>query len=222
MPILPRRKVKTYIEPALVGSGTILASCPGIPILAQVVGETAVEQGRYADPKGFTSGPIGTEDAGLSPPQSKGNTLLQPDPSSDASEGGTPDTELSEAEQDVEAYGRALIAARDAAMNSGIPPLIEPPSPSLIRRNTLGSTDPSSHQRNQHRPASHRRASSSKPHSSSTSLNHTPPIDTTLSSRQSLAYQSRLLRSHYLHSEVQFLQTLSAISLVIPLSSSAT
>jgi phosphatidylinositol 4-kinase B len=211
MPIIPKRKVKAHVEPALVGLGTILASCPGLPILAQIVGEAAIEQGRYSDPRVFTTGPTRSEEAAIPASVSKEDTPPRSDTASDASENELTDAELSEAEQDVEAYGRALIAARDAAVQSGLTPPIEPPpSPSLQRRNVVSSTEQSKRLR---KPPSHRRTTGSRPHShsSSPSLSHAPSIDT-MSTRHSAAFQSRLLRSHYLHSEVQFLQTLSAIS----------
>ena len=211
MPIIPRRKVKPNVQPALVGLGTILASCPGLPVLAQVVGDTAVEQGRYTDPRIFTTGPIRSEDAGLPLSGSKEDMVPGPDAASEVSEDELTDLEQSDTEQDVEAYGRSLIAARDAAVQSGLTPLIEPPSPSISRRNTVGSPSPK-HLGKPDRRSAHRRTSSSRPTPSPPSLSHASSFDFTSTLNQSAAYQSRLLRSHYLHSQVQFLQTLSAIS----------
>ncbi|CCA66930.1 related to PIK1-phosphatidylinositol 4-kinase [Serendipita indica DSM 11827] len=219
LPLLPRRKVKPHMLPALVGIGVVLASCPGLPIAANTVGQTAVEQGWYVDPKtppeATGSMPTTTQAANVETPQK--NMPPEASPSE-----GDSDSEQSESEEDVEAYGRALIAAREAAAkaeSSASSTLNPPPSPTLSRRNTVGSL------RKLDKPEpriSHRRTASTRPTASSPSLpNLHLPAKPMLRPRpaQLAAYQSRLLRSHYLHSEVQFLQTLSAISdrlLVIP------
>ena len=44
-----RKKLRPNASPALVGMGIVLASVPGMPILAEVVGEVALEQGRIDD-----------------------------------------------------------------------------------------------------------------------------------------------------------------------------
>lgn len=44
-----RRKVKTRIEPALVGIGLVLAGVPAMPALTEVMGEVALQQGRADD-----------------------------------------------------------------------------------------------------------------------------------------------------------------------------
>lgn len=41
------KRVKANIAPALVGLGTILGGAPGMPMLTQVMGEVAVDQGRF-------------------------------------------------------------------------------------------------------------------------------------------------------------------------------
>lgn len=212
LPIIPRRKVKPNVQPALVGLGTILASCPGLPMLAQVVGDAAVEQGRYADPRILNTGPMNSEDAGISQNSFKDEAPSRLDAASELSDDELTDQEQSDAEQDVEAYGRSLIAARDAAVKSGLTPLIEPPSPSVARRNTIGPSASPRHLDKPERPNTHRRSSSSRPTPSPPSLSHRPSLDIMAFHSQTTEYQSRLLRSHYLHSEVQFLQTLSAIS----------
>lgn len=52
MPTLPgflRKKVRTKVQPALVGIGLVLAGAPGMPALVDIMGEVAVEQGRVDD-----------------------------------------------------------------------------------------------------------------------------------------------------------------------------
>lgn len=43
------KKVKSQLQPALVGIGMILAGAPGIPEVTRVVGQVAIEQGRVDD-----------------------------------------------------------------------------------------------------------------------------------------------------------------------------
>ncbi|KAK2466904.1 hypothetical protein APHAL10511_001162 [Amanita phalloides] len=46
---LTRKKVKPHAEPALVGLGVVLAGTPGMPVLTEIMGEVAIEQGRTDD-----------------------------------------------------------------------------------------------------------------------------------------------------------------------------
>ncbi|PVF98922.1 kinase-like protein [Serendipita vermifera] len=223
LPIIPRKKIKPHLGPALVGLGTVWASCPALPIVSEVIGDIAVEQGRYIDFKSVTSGPSAVEEATV-PMQStseKENDTQTDDPWDGDSEDEIEESGEDEMGQDVEAYGRALIAARASVGKLGQSLLIEPPSPSLVRRNTVNLTEneKDASQRKRRTPT-HRRTATSRPTVSTSSLDNAEfRIDTSSQPLFSNAYQSRLLRSHYLHSEVQFLQTLSAISdrlLVIP------
>jgi len=44
-----RKKVRPQVEPALVGLGMVLAGVPGMPMLTDVMGKVAIEQGRVQD-----------------------------------------------------------------------------------------------------------------------------------------------------------------------------
>jgi hypothetical protein len=202
LPLLPRKKVKTHVSSALVGIGTVYGGAPGLPLLTQIIGDTAVEQGRYVDPKATHKGPVVSEDSFASPPLAEKEVVPRQGDFSEVSE--EDDSDIWEIEQDVEAYGRALIEAREASKRSGLTEMIVPPSPTLARRKTTSSLRGN----DEKHKARHRRAESSRPNASTPVLLDTSS-PTTL---QSSVYQSRLLRSHYLHSEVQFLQTLSSIS----------
>lgn len=46
LPQFLRKKVKPHLHPALIGMSMMLASSPGLPSLAKVMGEVAIEQGR--------------------------------------------------------------------------------------------------------------------------------------------------------------------------------
>lgn len=211
LPLLPRRKVRTNFSAALVGIGTVMAAAPGLPPLAYTIGDTAIEQGRYADPKVPGKGQIAPQEVLASPPSEKPPTSQQ-DQLSDVSE-VEEEEDIWDAEDDVEAYGRALIKAQDSAKNPTLASLVVPLSPPpLARRNTTSSLQPNSDKAR----SRHRRAVNSRPNSSTPTL---LDISTHGKLREvshgDLLYQSRLLRSHYLHSEVQFLQTLSSISWVM-------
>lgn len=43
---LTRKKIKPNVEPTLIGLGMVLAGAPGMPVLTEIMGEVAVEQGR--------------------------------------------------------------------------------------------------------------------------------------------------------------------------------
>ena len=200
------------MSPALVGIGAVLASSPGLPLAASTIGQTAVEQGRYVDPKfpAETTGSVPTTSQ-----VTKDQVIPRNKPEDTNSNEEDSDIEQSETEEDVEAYGRALFAAREAAAkaDSSIRGTLKPPpSPTLGRRNTVSSLRKLVADKIEPRP-SHRRTISNRPTASSPSLpNLYLPAIPLVRPAHVAPYQSRLLRSHYLHSEVQFLQTLSAIS----------
>ncbi len=49
LPDIIRKKIRPNVSPALVGIGIVLAGAPALPVLANVVGEVALEQGRFDD-----------------------------------------------------------------------------------------------------------------------------------------------------------------------------
>jgi len=207
LPLLPRKKVKPHVASVLVGIGTVYGGAPGLPLLTQILGYTAVEQGRYVDLKTTHKGPMVSEDSFASPPLAEKEAVPKQDDISEVSE--EDDSDILEAEQDVEAYGRALIEAREASKRSGLTETIVPLSPTLARRKTTSSLRGN----DEKHKARHRRAESSRPGASTPVLLDTSsPATLQSSGPQTAVYQSRLLRSNYLHSEIQFLQTLSSIS----------
>lgn len=81
--ILPRKKIRHHLEPTTVGIAMVLASIAH-PAVAQVMGETAVEQGRADEEGSTTLRSIESEDAAtpvVTPSQSR--TSLQDDDDDD-------------------------------------------------------------------------------------------------------------------------------------------
>ena len=215
-----RGKVKPHFAPALVGVGCVLAGAPGLPQITNMVGSIAVDQGRRVDAQISDQSTIATREE-ETPPTSLGwppppvVSVEDEDEDDDAEEEG-------DQEWDVEAYGRALIASRQKKQPNGLEtPVIGTPR----RRKTVDESD---------RPLSltlppitaARRSWDVLPspglkasHTPSRSLSRvsTSLLSTTLHPDPVL--QSFTLRSHYLHSELQFIQALEAISnrlLVVP------
>lgn len=207
-PLLPRRKIKPHIKPALVGLGAILASCLGVPILTDIVGSVAIDQGRYIDPKVEANSPIDTNNTAVSNPIPLREQVKDSGDDSDTSD----EAASTEREEDVEAYGRALIAARDAKQKQGNITLIAPLSPPLVRRNTMNSSSPASPIEKSPHTSRQRGLTTPRPMSSVPSLSNVATPYGFSFPGQSPLFKSRLLRSHYLHSEIQFLQTLATIA----------
>ncbi|KAG8805287.1 Phosphatidylinositol 4-kinase pik1alpha (PI4-kinase)(PtdIns-4-kinase), partial [Serendipita sp. 399] len=193
------------MHPALVGIGVVLASCPAMPSVSRVMGDVSIEQGRASD--GYSVSLPAAATLQASHPVTQKTYKSAENDLSDSSSENDAESKQSEVEEDIEAYGLALIAARE--QSNHLPPasLSTPPSPGLTRRKTLSSlASPRVDKPPETSP--HRRTTSNQISSTSPSL---PNIHFPLKSSSPL-YQSCLLRSHYLHSEVQFLQTLSAIA----------
>jgi len=212
-----RGKVKPHFASALVGIGCVLAGAPGLPQVTDIVGSIAVDQGRRVDARTLDQSTFATREeetqsaaSGQPPPP----VVSIEDEDGDAEEGD-------DQEWDVEAYGRALIASRQKQSDGLGTPVIAMPR----RRKTVDESE---------RPSSltpppisaARRSWDLLPspglmpsHTPSRSLPRvpTPLLLTTIHSDPIL--QSSTLRSHYLHSELQFIQALEAISnrlLVVP------
>ncbi|KAG8805289.1 Phosphatidylinositol 4-kinase pik1alpha (PI4-kinase)(PtdIns-4-kinase), partial [Serendipita sp. 399] len=176
-----------------------------MPSVSRVMGDVSIEQGRASD--GYSVSLPAAATLQASHPVTQTTYKSTENDLSDSSSENDAESKQSEVEEDIEAYGLALIAARE--QSNHLPPasLSTPPSPGLTRRKTLSSlTSPRVDKPPETSP--HRRNTSNQISSTSPSL---PNIHFPLKSSSPL-YQSCLLRSHYLHSEVQFLQTLSAIA----------
>ncbi|KAH7914705.1 kinase-like protein [Hygrophoropsis aurantiaca] len=221
---LSRRRVKAHVEPALIGIGIALAGTPGMPILAEIMGEVALQQGRVdedgTDLKSLQSG----EDVGCGP-----TSATADDDSGD-------DEDNDSAHQDQSNESTEHIPLRDNDDPERKYSLTRSPS---NHKRTLGPAQTSPalvHLRNMHRPRlsddpldqlNQRNTRLASPYQSSPSIpsSQHPLRTNTLNSADSLLQkydlqsQSYLLRSQYCRSEVQFLLTLETISnrlLVVP------
>ena len=212
-----RGKVKPHFASALVGIGCVLAGAPGVPQMTDMVGSIAVDQGRKVDTQTPDQSTIVTREE-ETPSVSSGQSPLPIVSVEDEDEGAE---EGDDQEWDVEAYGRALIASRQKQPNGlGTPVIVTP-----RRRKTVDESE--------------RPLSLTLPHIAATrrswdvlpspglKASHTPSLSFSRVSTSSLSttlhldpiLQSFTLRSHYLHSELQFIQALEAISnrlLVVP------
>ena len=213
-----RGKVKPHFAPALVGIGCVLAGAPGLPQVTNIVGPIAVDQGRRVDAQIPDQSTIATrEDEGPSTPFEK-----LPLPVVSVEDENEDASEEEDQEWDVEAYGRALIESRQKKQSNDLEtPVIGKPT----RRKTVDENDRLS---SLTLPpiAAARRSWDALPslglkanHIATCSLSRisTPLLPTTI--HQDPTLQSFTLRSHYLHSELQFIQALEAISnrlLVVP------
>jgi hypothetical protein len=213
-----RGKVKPHFAPALVGIGCVVAGAPGLPQVTNIMGSIAVDQGRRIDTQVPDRSPIAIrEETPLA------SSPDQPSPPIVSVEDEDENAEDDDAQEwDVEAYGRALIASRQEKQPNGLEiPIIGIPP----RRKRVDESERSSSLTLPPFAASRRswdvlpspalRAS----HTPSRSLSRAsvPLLSTTLHPDPVL--QSFTLRSHYLHSELQFIQALEAISnrlLVVP------
>lgn len=212
-----RGKVKPHFASALVGLGCVLAGAPGLPQVTDMVGSIAVDQGRRVDAQTPDQATIATREE-ETPSASSGKPPIPivsiEDEDEDSEQGD-------DQEWDVEAYGRALIASRQKQSNDLETSIIGTPR----RRKTVDEGERPSSLTLPHTAATRRswdvlpspglKAS----HTPSRSLSRvsTPLLSTTL--HPDPIPQSFTLRSHYLHSELQFIQALEAISnrlLVVP------
>lgn len=213
-----RGKVKPHFASALVGIGCVLAGAPGLPQVTSVVGSIAVDQGRRVDIQMPDQSTIATreEEAPPTSPWQPSQPIVSfENEDEDAEEDG-------DQEWDVEAYGRALIASRQKKQSNG---LETPVVSKLSRRKTVDESGrPSSLTLP---PVATARRSWDVLPSPGVKASHTPSrsvprVSTPLLSTTLLTdpiLQSFTLRSHYLHSELQFIQALEAISnrlLVVP------
>ncbi|KIK47072.1 hypothetical protein CY34DRAFT_799766 [Suillus luteus UH-Slu-Lm8-n1] len=222
-----RRKVKPYVEPALVGLGLILAGTPAMPKLTKIMGEVALQQGR-ADEGGSD---LKSAHADNDVPSGLGKTTRND--SGDDDDNGSDGKN----EDDLTASSRER-SSNDICASHG--PAVSQKRTILKRRRTIvaAQTSPALvHLQNMHRstlsedpldqldPSQPARVAS--PYQSSPSIPSTqhPFRQSTLNfgdsllQRYDLDSQAHLLRSHYYCSEVQFLITLEHISnrlLVVP------
>ncbi|KAG2037292.1 kinase-like domain-containing protein [Suillus americanus] len=219
------RKVKTRVEPALIGLGLVLAGTPAMPELTEIMGEVALQQGR-ADEDGSDLKSVQTDD----------NDVASGSGKTTRSDSG--DDDYNGSDEDDRTTSSHERSSNDICIPHG--PAVSKKRTILKRRRTIvaAQTSPALvHLQNTHRstlsedpldqldPSQQARVAS--PYQSSPSIPTTqhPFRQSTLSfgdnllQRYDLNSQAHLLRSHYYHSEVQFLITLEHISnrlLVVP------
>ncbi|KAJ7452364.1 kinase-like protein [Mycena galericulata] len=218
-----RRKVKPHFEPAVIGISMILAGAPGMPQLTEIMGQVAIEQGRFEE-EGASFKSVESQDEDIASYGSPSSASLSLDDDAD---------ELDEPEEDHPIRGQVS-------------------SPELVLPNGTSSTRMQSNGRRRTVEAAQtapalplhfrniRRSRQSEdplgqldaegittPYQSSPSISSArhPPRTASLNLADVLLEnydtpsQVYLLRSQYCRSEVQFLLTLENISnrlLVVP------
>ncbi|OCH94994.1 kinase-like protein [Obba rivulosa] len=224
-----KRKVKPHVEPALVGLGMLLAGTPGVPVLTDIMGNVAIEQGRTDE--------LGQDIKSLEHVDDDDDTVLtvttdglasQGDQERESDESYDDDKPVYLDQQALPAKGdfAGTIAARRLGASSRRQTIAAQTSPALplhlkdIRKPRL-SEDPFDQVGGTSAvPAptpfqSTPTFSSTKPISRTSSLNRAD----NLLQKYDMASQIHLLRSHYCRSEIRFLLVLENISnrlLVVP------
>ncbi|KAH7889675.1 kinase-like protein [Phlebopus sp. FC_14] len=220
---LPRRKVKSRVEPALVGIGLILAGAPAMPQLTQTMGEVPLQQGRADD---------------------DGAELKSVETDQDLVQGSAPTVNADSSEDEDNASDEK---PDDEKANKSMEPFLSennsthlsrPSSPGFRGTVAGAQTSPALvHLRSMHRSRLSENLLSSLVSSPSPrvadSFQSSPSIPSLQSSlrtnaistadvllqRYDMQSQLQLLRSHYCRSEIHFLFTLENISnrlLVVP------
>ncbi|KAI9571532.1 kinase-like protein [Boletus coccyginus] len=210
-----RRRVKSRVEPALVGIGLVLAGVPAMPALTEVMGDVALQQGR-ADDDGVNLRSVEAGDdfaRGMPANEDSGEDDDNPSdekPDDEHTRDSANDTEKCTLTRSIPRRRRTIVAAQT--------------TPALVHIRDVHRSRLSEDPLDQQDPPPGRVSS---PYQSSPSISSSPSplrqnvITTadTLLQRYDIQSQSHLLRSQYCRSEVQFLLTLESISnrlLVVP------
>lgn len=205
---LSRKKVRHHPEPAFIGIGVVLAATPGMPALADVTGQIAIEQGRADDDgRELRSLQMPEMDAAPDPvPKTNPSTLGDDDdaddiesPTAENSVQSSPDLPGPKDDQDLSRPVTPLTRRRTIAAAQTVPAL--PLHLRSIRRSRasedpLGQLDPDLPPAAPHQSSPSLSASKSPPRSAAPN-----PADVLLEKYDSCA-QAQLLRGHYCHSEV--------------------
>ncbi|KAL0946876.1 hypothetical protein HGRIS_013042 [Hohenbuehelia grisea] len=217
-----RRKIKPHVEPGLVGIGLVLAGTPGLPALTEVMGEVAIEQGRF-DEEGTEMRSLDNHESRAAP-----SPQISDDPDTPDAEDGDIESPNGQNPQDLDdATPRALEFPQNrmkpkqlphrktvsaAQTTPALPLHLRDIKPSRFSVDPLGQLDTDPQVKS--------------PYQSSPSIaTHNQPRSASVNFGEALlrsyddATQSHLLRGHYCRSEVQFILTLENISnrlLVIP------
>lgn len=222
-----RRKVKTHVEPTLVGLGLILAGTPAMPELTEIMGEVALQQGR-ADEDGSDLKSVQTDDNDVASGSGKTTRNDSGDDDDNVSDGKNEDDRTASSHErpsnDICAHDPAISMKR-TILKRRQTIVAAQTSPALVHLQNMHRSTLSEDPLDQLDPSQPARVAS--PYQSSPSIPTTqhPFRQSTLNSGDYLLQlydldsQAHLLRSHYYHSEVQFLITLEYISnrlLVVP------
>ncbi|KAG1753475.1 kinase-like protein [Suillus lakei] len=225
---LLRRKVKTHVEPTLVGLGLMLAGTPAMPKLTEIMGEVALQQGR-ADENGSDLKSVQTDDNDVASGSGKTTRNDSGDDDDNASDGKNEDDRTASSHErssnDICAPRGPTVSEKRTILKRRRTIVAAQTSPALVHlqnmhRSTL-SEDPLD-QLDLSQPArvaSPYQSSPSIPTAQHPFRQSTLNFSDSLLQRYDLDSQAHLLRSHYYHSEVQFLITLEHISnrlLVVP------
>lgn len=196
---LTRKKIRPHVEPALVGLGMVLAGVPGMPVLTEIMGEVAIEQGR-TDDDGNDLRSLEQDDevagAPISEPEANEETQDKDDQDSSTSKEDIPEfiSTMSAGKGEVGAVTRR----RTISAAQTVPAL--PLHLRLIRK-SRASEDPLGQ--------SDSEQASTAFQSSPSIATRKPPRSTSTSRADSLlekfdfASQMQLLRGHYCRSEVR-------------------
>ncbi|KIJ69371.1 hypothetical protein HYDPIDRAFT_164930 [Hydnomerulius pinastri MD-312] len=211
-----RRKVKSRVEPALVGIGLVLAGTPAMPRLTDVMGEVALQQGRV-DEEGADLKSVETEDE-LAQGSLPTTTDSGEDDDNASDEKPEDEQKTSESPDADTTPSRSIPGRRRTIVGAQTSPALvhlRNVHRSRLSEDPLGQLDPSPPAR----VSSPYQSSPSIPSSQSPLRQNGISTADVLLQRYDLQSQSYLLRSQYCHSEVQFLITLESISnrlLVVP------
>ena len=198
---LTRKKIRPHAEPALIGLGMVLAGAPGMPVLTQIMGEVAIEQGRTDDDgNDLRSLERDDEAAGvpISEPEANEETQDKDDQDSSTSKEDIPEFMSTITTTTSKGEAGAITRRRTISAAQTVPAL--PLHLRLIRK-SRASEDPLGQSDSEQ---------ASTPFQSSPSIaTRMPPRSNSTSRADSLlekfdsASQMQLLRSHYCRSEVR-------------------
>ncbi|KAG2349872.1 kinase-like protein [Suillus weaverae] len=208
-----RRKVKTHVEPVLIGFGLMLAGTPAMPELTEIMGEVALQQGRAddgSDLKSTTRNDSGDDDDNGSDGKNEDDRIASSHIRS-SNDLCAPHGPAVPKKQTIFKRRRTIVAAQTS------PALVHLQNMhrSTLSEDPLDQLDPSQPAR----VASPYQSSPSIPTTQHPFRQSTLNFGDSLLQRYDLDSQAHLLRSHYYRSEVQFLITLEHISnrlLVVP------
>jgi hypothetical protein len=205
-----RRKVKTHVEPTLVGLGLILAGTPAMPELTEIMGEVALQQGR-ADEDGSDLKSVQTDDNDVASGSGKTTRNDSGDDDDNVSDGKNEDDRTASSHErpsnDICAHDPAISKKR-TILKRRQTIVAAQTSPALVHLQNMHRSTLSEDPLDQLDPSQPARVAS--PYQSSPSIPTTqhPFRQSTLNSGDYLLQlydldsQAHLLRSHYYHSEV--------------------